>query len=472
MDLTRTQFLSLHRTLHWRFLLIDSGQICARLCAELRGITMSTFLNRLVCAAAATLMIAGSGSVATVLIAPGSAFAKNDKSHGGGGGHSKSSERSHSDKSKADNRHGHGKSHKSGGRDHSKSSERSHSGKSKADNRYGHGKSHKKGHGKSYKKHDYVQDRDKHKKHKKYSSSHKHKKHKKYTSGNKHKKHNYFQKKRYYGHQGAKKHYRGHATVTRFGQEFGRDVRTLFGGQRKASKKGHRKYTSKSVAPIDRSPRPRSREYARRDGDDYSRRGRDGVRNDATSRDFVSRREVDPKLRGLNAAHANPKALRNAAPNSQVGRIAAYKDAAEDFYDLRNDLRTNVVELKKLDAGYEGRSSKEILDDVAALDPNDPGFDDALNDLTGELKPARSYEVAREDIAEDILETKSEIPDAARDAREAFLSASNGRVISPEAKSELHHLLGLPEPVAPKRDRPIAKPYDSTDASAALVLDD
>jgi hypothetical protein len=93
----------------------------------------------------------------------------------------------------------------------------------------------------------------------------------------------------------------------------------------------------------------------------------------------------------------------------------------------------------------------------------------ARNDLTGELNPARTYEVAREAIAEDILATKTEIPDAAWDAREAFLSASNGRVISQEAKEELHYLLGLPDPVAPKPDRPITEPHNAADASLALI---
>ncbi|MEP1933609.1 MAG: hypothetical protein ABJJ37_20240, partial [Roseibium sp.] len=62
--------------------------------------------------------------------------------------------------------------------------------------------------------------------------------------------------------------------------------------------------------------------------------------------------------------------------------------------------------------------------------------------------------------------------DAARDAREAFLNASNGRVISPEAKSELHHLLGLPEPVVQTRPTPVSKPYTARDTSAALVPQD
>ena len=34
------------------------------------------------------------------------------------------------------------------------------------------------------------------------------------------------------------------------------------------------------------------------------------------------------ELKGMNAVHANPNALKNADPNSQVGKIAAYQNAA------------------------------------------------------------------------------------------------------------------------------------------------
>ncbi|MBL8696817.1 MAG: hypothetical protein JNK67_00505 [Alphaproteobacteria bacterium] len=41
----------------------------------------------------------------------------------------------------------------------------------------------------------------------------------------------------------------------------------------------------------------------------------------------LDRRSISAALGALNAAHASPTARANAAPNSRVGRIAAYEDA-------------------------------------------------------------------------------------------------------------------------------------------------
>ena len=42
----------------------------------------------------------------------------------------------------------------------------------------------------------------------------------------------------------------------------------------------------------------------------------------------LKRKQINAALGALNAAHASPNAFANASPNSRVGRIAAYRDAA------------------------------------------------------------------------------------------------------------------------------------------------
>lgn len=72
---------------------------------------------------------------------------------------------------------------------------------------------------------------------------------------------------------------------------------------------------------------------------------------------------IASELKGLNAAHANINALRNASPNSQVGRIAAYKRALEQ----KDLLQSNV------DAALEALAGLQTLtpEELAALYPND-----------------------------------------------------------------------------------------------------
>lgn len=400
-------------------------------------------LNRLLSALAVAIMILGSGVVATSLVAPSPAFAKGDKGHGGErGGHSRAGERGHSDKSKAD---GHGRSGKS------KAGGYGRSGKSKA-GKYGRSGKSKAAHGHRKSKKSRFSGYQGHKQKKHYSSQRKSKKH--YYKNKKSKKHyslNRKGKKRFYSEKNyrateyrGKKRYGRNTSLAEFGGQFRRDVKRMFRGEQKRRPTRVRKYARKSTTRINSSPRPRSR--------DYENRG-----------------NVASELKGLNAANANRKAFQNAAPNSQVGRIAAYQKAAGEFYDLRDNLKTSGAKLNALEAAYDGRSSKEIINDIASLDPNDPNYDQALRELTSELKPARRYEVARADLVEDIQETKAELPKAARDARSSFLSASSGRKISPEAMEELHFLLGLPKPVKPKLGKPVARSFDTTAANKTVL---
>ncbi len=118
------------------------------------------------------------------------------------------------------------------------------------------------------------------------------------------------------------------------------------------------------------------------------------------------------ELKGLNAVHANPQALANAAPNSQVGRIATYKtaalgtiaaaeaaltaqaekDAAQALLDAAN------ADLAALDEAYPGLSMAEIDAAVSALDPAALDYQAQLDALNADRAAAAQYEADRADF--------------------------------------------------------------------------
>ncbi len=118
------------------------------------------------------------------------------------------------------------------------------------------------------------------------------------------------------------------------------------------------------------------------------------------------------ELGALNAAHASPNALKNASPNSRVGRIAAYRDAVLAGEELEAELEEKQAELDLLTPPE--RPLSEIKDDVAAAD-------DAVD--------TKAAEVA--DLEADLAEaggTDAEI--------EAALDAARDELASAEAAAE------------------------------------
>ncbi len=243
-------------------------------------------------------------------------------------------------------------------------------------------------------------------------------------------------------------------SLSDFGREFKRDVQELFGIKqstkprrnavttpKKATKKASIKPLEKSLRPVTRS----SKHYYR---------------------DPLVAKITDPygsdKLRNLNASNAAYPALRNAAPNSNVGKIATYQAAAYEYYDLRSDLYDARRDLRELNESYDGRSSDEIADDIADLDPSDPNYDDDLRDLEKELQDAEAYEEARDNLHENIAGIKSETKEALYQAESAFFDASKGQTLTPDALGDFHSNLGLPQPKAPYQDDVTIQPvgYD------------
>jgi hypothetical protein len=134
------------------------------------------------------------------------------------------------------------------------------------------------------------------------------------------------------------------------------------------------------------------------------------------------------ELKGMNAVHANPNALKNADPNSQVGKIAAYQNAA---------LATQAAELavetatSNLVAAQEGLAAAEALpastpEEITARDTAIAAANQAIADATTAVGTANA------DL---------ELAAATEDA--ALLTATGGETLSVEALAYIRAELGL-----------------------------
>lgn len=150
------------------------------------------------------------------------------------------------------------------------------------------------------------------------------------------------------------------------------------------------------------------------------------------------------ELKGLNAAHANPNALANASPNSQVGRLATYRNAAVAAAGAQDAIDGAIAALAEFDATNSGRSIADIEADIAALDPTAVDYDPAQLEILGaELSTAQTREADRIILADAVATAEESAGDAADTEAEALLAAANGRTLSPEAIAYLRELLNI-----------------------------
>ncbi len=143
------------------------------------------------------------------------------------------------------------------------------------------------------------------------------------------------------------------------------------------------------------------------------------------------------ELKGLNAVKANPNALENAAPNSQVGRIATYRDAAIATTTAAETLATAITARDAL--AVPTRSIAEIDVAIGLLDETLDGYAAAAGLLAAERQAAVDYAAAEAKVTEantDLL-TAQETEDA------ALLAASGGRELSDEAIAYIRDELDL-----------------------------
>ncbi|WP_425090719.1 hypothetical protein [Tropicimonas sp. S265A] len=150
------------------------------------------------------------------------------------------------------------------------------------------------------------------------------------------------------------------------------------------------------------------------------------------------------KLRNLNASRAAAAAFANASPNSNVGKIATYQEAATEYYDTREDLMDARSALRDFDQSYDGRGSDEVLQDIADLDPTIPGYEETLSALEQELAVAEAFEDERDGLLDGVRDVRRDFLIAGKEAEAAFFDASKGGALTVSALNDLHANLGLP----------------------------
>ncbi|QHQ36226.1 hypothetical protein [Algicella marina] len=177
------------------------------------------------------------------------------------------------------------------------------------------------------------------------------------------------------------------------------------------------------------------------------------------------------ELGALNAAHASPNGLANAAPNSRVGRIAAYRDAALEGIEINDDLAAAREILDGMDipdrtaddigedlatARAERRTLRENLDqlreDLEAAGGSDPDIEveitstaESLRDANGEIRDLRD-ELDTASTYEGLVDEVDELEDIAGDQRElerSLLEAASNKPVTDSVEVAVRELLGL-----------------------------
>ena len=143
------------------------------------------------------------------------------------------------------------------------------------------------------------------------------------------------------------------------------------------------------------------------------------------------------ELKGLNAVKANPNAFKNAAPNSQVGRIAMYRNAAIVTTTAATLLAAAATARDALPLPV--RSIADIDAAIALLDPTVEGYAAAVAALATERQSVVDYDAAAAKVT--AANTALLAAQATEDA--ALLVASGGRELSDEAIAYIRDELDL-----------------------------
>ena len=155
-------------------------------------------------------------------------------------------------------------------------------------------------------------------------------------------------------------------------------------------------------------------------GNGNSGRDRDRGRNENArggNGNGNGRGQLSRELRGLNAAHANQNALRNASPNSMPGKLYAYQQSQQEFVDVVDAQNEDYAEYQRLVSMTE----EEVLAEYP-----DGGYEEAVTEA------ANAYQ-----------ESRAEAEAAQTTANESLLALTGGRELSDAARAELHRMLGL-----------------------------
>ena len=133
------------------------------------------------------------------------------------------------------------------------------------------------------------------------------------------------------------------------------------------------------------------------------------------------------ELKGLNAVKASPNALKNASPNSQVGRIAAYRDAAVATITAAGLLASATATRDALPVPTRTVEAIDLA--ISALDPASANYIDASAALELERQAAIKYNGAAAEAAA----ANAAVLTAKTTENTALLTASGGRELSAEA---------------------------------------
>lgn len=141
------------------------------------------------------------------------------------------------------------------------------------------------------------------------------------------------------------------------------------------------------------------------------------------------------ELKGLNAVKANPNALLHASPNSQVGRIATYYQAALATDDARADQDKAAAALTLAAAAVKDakRDLAVALNIGTASDAEIAVLKQAVQDAKAAAAVAQA----------DYDATAAAIAARERAEQDALLVASDGRTLSDDALAYLRDQLGL-----------------------------
>jgi hypothetical protein len=151
---------------------------------------------------------------------------------------------------------------------------------------------------------------------------------------------------------------------------------------------------------------------------------------------------IASRLGSLNAAHASTTALENASPNSNVGRIAAYKEAriaADEAQDAADAAQANADALQEIADQLQATADE----DQAAADEDPTNTD--LQDAADEAQAAADAAQADADAAladADAAQAAADAADAESDA--ALDEAAINREITDEVEAAVRDLLGIP----------------------------
>jgi hypothetical protein len=147
--------------------------------------------------------------------------------------------------------------------------------------------------------------------------------------------------------------------------------------------------------------------------------------------DDESQGSTASSLGALNAAHASDTALDNASPNSRVGKIAAYRDAA-----LAAKTADQAVADRQADLDA---ANQTVADDTQALADAQKALDDA-NALNADADPANDVDQATIDALTTDRDTAQTDLDAANlaaaDAAQALAAAQAAAATADETRDD------------------------------------